>query len=113
MGSRSSCGAVAKVRSRLATLAGVAGAGKDIKALVPFKFELGEAFQFDWRVDLGFCQEDMVLGDSYHRMRVFHLKPSASRAFWLLPFEDKGGTWQGRYGQDLAITRVLEAIGAG
>ncbi len=33
--------------------------------------------------------------------------------FSAIPFEDQGGTWQGRYYQDIAITRVLEAIAAG
>jgi type I restriction enzyme, R subunit len=33
--------------------------------------------------------------------------------FAAIPFEDKGGTWQGRYYQDVAITRVLEAIASG
>ena len=33
--------------------------------------------------------------------------------FAAIPFEDKGGTWQGRYYQEIAIARVLEAIGAG
>ena len=33
--------------------------------------------------------------------------------FAAIPFEDQGGTWQGRYYQDIAITRVLEAISAG
>jgi type I restriction enzyme R subunit len=33
--------------------------------------------------------------------------------FAAVPFEDKGGTWQGRYYQDIAIARVLEAIGEG
>jgi hypothetical protein len=33
--------------------------------------------------------------------------------FAAMPFEDKGGTWQGRYYQDIAITRVLDAIAAG
>jgi len=33
--------------------------------------------------------------------------------FAAIPFEDQGGTWQGRYYQDIAITRVLEAIAAG
>ena len=33
--------------------------------------------------------------------------------FAAVPFEDKGGTWQGRYYQDIAITRVLETIEAG
>ena len=30
--------------------------------------------------------------------------------FAAIPFEDKGGTWQGRYYQDVAISRVLDAI---
>jgi type I restriction enzyme R subunit len=33
--------------------------------------------------------------------------------FAAVPFEDKGGTWQGRYYQDIAIARVLEAMAAG
>jgi type I restriction enzyme R subunit len=33
--------------------------------------------------------------------------------FAAIPFEDKGGAWQGRYYQDIAITRVLEAIADG
>ena len=42
----------------------------------------------------------------------------AANAVWrdrfaAIPFEDQGGTWQGRYYQDIAITRVLESIAAG
>ena len=33
--------------------------------------------------------------------------------FAAVPFEDKGGTWQGRYYQDIAIQRVLDAMAAG
>ncbi len=33
--------------------------------------------------------------------------------FAAIPFEDKGGTWQGRYYQDIAVSRVLEDIAAG
>ena len=33
--------------------------------------------------------------------------------FAAVPFEDKGGTWQGRYYQDIAIQRVLDAISEG
>ena len=33
--------------------------------------------------------------------------------FAAIPFEDKGGQWQARYYQDIAIRRVLEAIAAG
>ncbi len=42
----------------------------------------------------------------------------AEENFWRdrfasIPFEDKGGQWQARYYQDIAIRRVLEAITAG
>ena len=42
----------------------------------------------------------------------------ASTAHWrdrfaAIPFEDKGGTWQGRYYQEIAIARVLESIASG
>jgi len=41
-------------------------------------------------------------------------QPNAWRnRFAAVPFEDKGGTWQGRYYQDIAISRVLEAIASG
>lgn len=33
--------------------------------------------------------------------------------FAAVPFEDHGGSWQGRYYQDIAIARVLEAIAEG
>jgi len=33
--------------------------------------------------------------------------------FAAIPFEDNGGTWQGRYYQDIAINRVLEALASG
>jgi transposase len=61
-----------------------AGAGKDIKAFVPLKFELGEAFQFDW------SEEGMVVGGIYHRMQVSHMKLCASRAFWLVAYPSQG-----------------------
>jgi type I restriction enzyme R subunit len=33
--------------------------------------------------------------------------------FAAIPFEDKGGTWQGRYYQDIAVERVLQVIADG
>lgn len=33
--------------------------------------------------------------------------------FAAIPFEDKGGTWQGRYYQEIAVSRVLDAIAQG
>ena len=57
-----------------------AGAGKGITAYVPLKFELGEAFQFDW------SEEGLVVGGIYHRLQVSHMKLCASRAFWLVAY---------------------------
>ena len=46
--------------------------------------------------------------------KLTNARPSVWRdRFAAVPFEDKGGTWQGRYYQDIAISRVLEAIEAG
>jgi len=55
-----------------------------VGAFVPLKFELGEAFQFDW------SEESMVIGGVYHRMQVAHLKLCASRAFWLVAYPSQG-----------------------
>ena len=61
-----------------------AHAGKDVKAFVPLKFELGEAFQFDW------SEEGLVIGGIYRRMQVAHMKLCASRAFWLVAYPSQG-----------------------
>jgi transposase len=61
-----------------------AHAGKGVKAFEPLKFELGEAFQFDW------SEEGMVMGGIYHRMQVSHMKLCASRAFWLVAYPSQG-----------------------
>ncbi len=54
--------------------------GKVPHAFVPLKFELGEAFQFDW------SEEGLVIGGIYRRIQVSHLKLCASRAFWLVAY---------------------------
>jgi len=51
---------------------------------VPLKFDLGEAFQFDW------SEESMVVGGIYHRIQVSHMKLCASRAFWLVAYPSQG-----------------------
>ncbi len=61
-----------------------ANEGKSTKAFVPLKFDLGEAFQFDW------SEEGMVVGGIYHRMQVSHMKLCASRAFWLVAYPSQG-----------------------
>ena len=58
--------------------------GRAVRAFVPLKFELGEAFQFDW------SEEGMVVGGIYHRMQVSHMKLCASRAFWLVAYPSQG-----------------------
>ena len=46
-------------------------------AFVPLKFELGEAFQFDW------SEEWLVIGGIHRKILVAHTKLCASRAFML------------------------------
>jgi transposase len=58
--------------------------GKALHAFVPLKFELGEAFQFDW------SEEGLVIGGVYRRIQVSHLKLCASRAFWLVAYPSQG-----------------------
>jgi hypothetical protein len=45
------------------------------KAYVPLRFELGEAFQFDW------SEVRMVIGGIWRKILASHLKLCASRAF--------------------------------
>ena len=46
-----------------------------VKAYVPLRFELGEAFQFDW------SEEHLVIGGVWRKILASHLKLCASRAF--------------------------------
>jgi transposase len=46
-----------------------------VKAYVPLKFELGEAFQFDW------SEERLLIGGVWRKILAAHLKLCASRAF--------------------------------
>ena len=54
--------------------------GKKPHAFVPLKFELGEAFQFDW------SEERLVIGGVWRKLLVAHLKLCASRAFVLIAY---------------------------
>jgi len=62
------------------------GEGQVLKttAFVPLKFELGEAFQFDW------SEEGVVIGGVHRRLQVAHMKLCASRAFWLVAYASQG-----------------------
>jgi transposase len=59
--------------------------GKPVtRAFVPLKFELGEAFQFDW------SEEGLVIGGVWRRILVAHMKLCASRAFMLAAYPSQG-----------------------
>ena len=60
------------------------GSSKAVNAFVPLAFELGEAFQFDW------SEEGVVVGSTYYRAQVSHMKLCASRAFWLVAYPRQG-----------------------
>ena len=61
-----------------------AGANSPTRAFVPLKFELGEAFQFDW------SEERLVIGGVWRKLMVAHLKLCASRAFVLVAYPSQG-----------------------
>ena len=48
-----------------------------VKAFVPLRFELGEAFQFDW------SEEHLLIGGIWRKILAAHLKLCASRTFVL------------------------------
>jgi hypothetical protein len=54
------------------------------RAFVPLKFELGEAFQFDW------SEERLVVGGIWRNLQLAHLKLCASRAFVLVAYPSQG-----------------------
>jgi transposase len=61
-----------------------AAANVPSRAFVPLKFELGEAFQFDW------SEERLVIGGLWCKFQVAHLKLCASRAFVLVAYPSQG-----------------------
>ena len=77
-----------------------AGQAQARRAFVPLKFDLGEAFQFDW------SEEGLVVGGIYRRLQVAHLKLCASRAFWLVAYPSQGHEMLFD-----AHTRSFEALG--
>ncbi len=55
-----------------------------LRAFVPLKFDLGEAFQFDW------SEETIMLGGILHRLQVAHTKLCASRAYVIQAYHSQG-----------------------
>jgi transposase len=69
-------------------------------AYVPLKFELGEAFQFDW------SEEWLMIGGIHRKIQVAHTKLCASRAFFLSAYPTQ--TQEMLYD---AHTRAFTALG--
>ena len=98
---------------------GVAQA-KSYAAKLAVRFTYSTNGQAIYGVDMATGAEGDVVGFPSPEalwMQTFGQAEAAAAAwrerFAAIPFEDKGGTWQGRYYQEIAIARVLEAIGAG
>jgi transposase len=76
----------------------VTGSGKS--AFVPLKFQLGEAFQFDW------SDEWLMIGGIQRKIQAAHTKLCASRAFYLSAYPTQ--TQEMLYD---AHTRAFTALG--
>jgi transposase len=77
MGYRGGYGRVAAFARRFQAELVLHGSGR---AFVPLKFQLGEAFQFDWSTEYAF------VGGLRRRLDLAHTKLCASRAFWLTAY---------------------------
>lgn len=62
----------------------VEGGNAPVTAYVPLRFELGEAFQFDW------SEERLVIGGVWRKLLAAHIKLCASRAFVLVAYPSQG-----------------------
>ena len=92
------------------------GQAKSYAAKLAVRFTYATNGQAIYRVDMSNGAEGEVARypSPEELWRLTFAEQNAWRdRFAAIPFEDKGGTWQGRYYQDIAITRVLEAIAAG
>jgi len=92
------------------------GQAKSYAAKLAVRFTYATNGQAIYGIDMVTGAEGDVAGypSPDELWRLTNAQPNAWRdRFAAVPFEDKGGTWQGRYYQDIAITRVLEVIEAG
>jgi type I restriction enzyme R subunit len=96
------------------------GQAKRYAAKLAVRFTFATNGQAIYRIDMSTGAEGDVAGypSPDELWALTFAEAEAATATWrnrfaAIAFEDKGGTWQGRYYQDIAITRVLEAIAAG
>jgi type I restriction enzyme R subunit len=94
---------------------GVAQA-KSYAAKLAVRFAFATNGQSTYRIDMAACHEcDVTAFPSPDGLwaETFAVANAWRDRFAAVPFEDKGGTWQGRYYQDIAIQRVLDVLGEG
>jgi len=60
------------------------GGQAKVNAFIPLKFELGEAFQFDW------SEEHLLIGGVWRKVLAAHLKLCAGRAFVVSAYPTQG-----------------------
>jgi type I restriction enzyme R subunit len=92
------------------------GQAKGYAAKLAVRFTYASNGQTIYGIDMASGAEgDVVAFPSPDELwaRTFAVTNAWRDRFAAVPFEDKGGTWQGRYYQDIAIQRVLDAIADG
>ena len=100
------------------------GQAKDYAGKLRIRFTYASNGQGVYGIDMQTGQEGEVVGGLAGGLLAFpspealwaatFATPNAWRdRFAAVPFEDRGGYWQGRYYQDIAIDRVLAAIAQG
>jgi type I restriction enzyme R subunit len=92
------------------------GQAKGYAAKLAVRFTYASNGQTIYGIDMATgAEDDVVAFPSPEELwaRTFAVANAWRDRFTAVPFEDKGGTWQGRYYQDIAIQRVLDAIAEG
>ena len=100
------------------------GQAKDYAGKLRIRFTYASNGQGVYGIDMQTGQEGEVAGELAGGLLAFpspealwaatFATPNAWRdRFAAVPFEDRGGYWQGRYYQDIAIERVLAALAQG
>jgi type I restriction enzyme, R subunit len=92
------------------------GQAKDYASKLAVRFAYASNGQGFYGVDMQTAAEGELASfpSPEELLSRLHAAPNAWRdCFAAVPFEDKGGFWQGRYYQDIAVERVLAAMAKG
>ncbi len=108
--------AVIEAKKRSAGVTEGLGQAKHYAGRLQVRFAYSTNGDGIWRVDMQTGEEGPVSAwpTPAELWAATFAEPNAWRdRFAAVPFEDKGGTWQGRYYQQIAIDRALDAIAQG